>query len=125
MQPRRNDKLYKTTLYFQYAIYGLLINIIELFFSRRSFLEVVGSLVGWISLLLFAEKVRFWMALKPDEELSTILTNVVLKGGMFIGLGQVREMISRLAFFSFFLTLALKSTALFPYVQLDTVRGHG
>jgi hypothetical protein len=99
LQPRRNDKLYKTTLYFQYAIYGLLINIIELFFSRRSFLEVVGYLVVWITLLLFAEKVRSWMALKPDEELSTILTNVVLKGGMFIGLGQVREMISRLAFF--------------------------
>ena len=125
MQPRRNDKLYKMILYIQYAIFGLLINIFELASSRRSFLKFFGYLFGWITILLFAEKVRSRMASKPDDELSTILTNVVLKGGMFIGLGQVREMISRLAFNSFFLTLALKSTALFPYVQLDTVRGHG
>ena len=90
MQPRRNDKLYKTTLFIQYAIYWLPRNIIELSSSRRSFLEVFGRLVGWITILLFAEKVRSWMALKPDEELSTILTNAVLKGGLFVGLGQVR-----------------------------------
>ena len=104
MQPRRNDKLYKTTLYFQYAIYGLLINIIELFFSRRSFLEVVGYLVVWITLLLFAEKVRSWMASKPDDELSKIMTIAVLKGGLFIGLGQVRE-INAGALWLFYLTL--------------------
>ena len=91
MQPRRNDKLYKMILYTQYAIFGLLINIFELASSRRSFLEFFGYLVGWITLLLFAEKVRSRMTSKSDDELSTILTNVVLKGGLFVGLGQVRE----------------------------------
>ena len=90
MQPRRNDKLYKTTLYFQYALYGLPRKIIELSSSRISPLEFIGYLVTYITLLLFAEQVRSWMALKPDEELSTILTNAVLKGGLFVGLGQVR-----------------------------------
>ena len=91
MQPRRNDKIYKSTLYFQFAIYGLPRIIIELSSSRISPLEFIGYLVTYITLLLFAEQVRSWMATKPDDELSKIMTNTVLKGGLFVGLGQVRK----------------------------------
>ncbi|GMH88119.1 hypothetical protein TL16_g11064 [Triparma laevis f. inornata] len=44
-------------------------------------------------MLLFAEKVRFLIARQPDTELSDFLTNVVLKGGVFIGLAQLAFLI--------------------------------
>ncbi|GMH88692.1 hypothetical protein TrST_g13661 [Triparma strigata] len=46
-------------------------------------------------MLLFAEKVRSCIARQPDQELSDFLTEVVLKGGVFIGLAQLAFLIFR------------------------------
>ena len=88
LKPRRNDRQYKTFLYFQYLaiVLSLFTCVLQ---QTNSFIGPILLSLLAICLLLFAEKVRNNMAQKSDVELSEHLIEVVLKGTVFIGLGQV------------------------------------
>ena len=119
LQPRRNDRFYLTFFYFQFGLhcFGWI------FQNREHILDCVLLVALQITLLLFAIKVRRRMARKSDVELSDILTERVLKGGL-IGLAQVSEIERR----AFILSSSLSNSyciACVPLVQFNTVRGWG
>lgn len=94
LKPCRNDVPYKTFLYLQYLLlcFGFFVDP-ELGFRVPKWVCSIIVIVSQLIMFLFAEKVRFLIARQPDTELSDFLTNVVLKGGVFIGLAQLAFLI--------------------------------
>lgn len=89
-QPRRNDWQYKCFLYTQFFIFC-----VALILPYRSNKPILCSiLAAEVPMFFVAKKFREIFARKPDEELSDILTRVVLKESLFVGTAQLLFLVS-------------------------------
>ena len=91
-QPRRRDWKYNILINAQYVFYvftGVVIKVVHWGYSWFSVLSFIGTSVVFVALFVLSLKVRTRIARKSDDELSYFLTQVVLKEGLLVGLGQV------------------------------------
>ena len=92
LKPRREDFWYKIFLMTQYILFAFVSEVLALigddFHVNQAMMGLGRSLV-WAALFSGGMKIRSQAASLCEAELSDFLTNHVIKGGVFIGLGQL------------------------------------
>ncbi|GMH77073.1 hypothetical protein TrLO_g9487, partial [Triparma laevis f. longispina] len=93
LKPRREDRKYKTLLYIQYFVLSYVSEFLSLIgkgFKKGTVgIFFLKGLVLYPALLILGMKLRSHIAKLTNRDLSYFLTNDVVMGGAFIGLGQL------------------------------------
>ncbi|GMH90124.1 hypothetical protein TrVE_jg3457 [Triparma verrucosa] len=92
LKPRREDRAHTIFLVLQFVVFSFVtefLNVVGEDFATSQIIMSSFRSLCWLALLKLGLKFRTNVAKLSDEDLSKFLTNDVILGGMFVGLGQL------------------------------------